>query len=172
MADPATNQDAFDLLGIEPRFDLDAGEVQRAWLTRAAQSHPDLAPAGGSADPAQLNQARAELADPERRANLLLARRGGPGPEDRSLPDGFLEQMFEVRARMEQDLAEGGGVARERLEAWANERRDEYIARVGALFALGDEASLREIRTQLNAWRYIERMIEQLDPEYSAGIGD
>jgi len=35
-----------------------------------------------------------------------------------------------------------------------------------------DPALLGEIRTQLNAWRYIERLIEQLDPQYDPNRAD
>ena len=46
----------------------------------------------------------------------------------------------------------------------------------GRLFERFDEtneqAVLSEIRTQLNAWRYIERLIEQLDPDYDPNRAD
>ena len=32
--------------------------------------------------------------------------------------------------------------------------------------------SLAEIRIRLNAWRYIERLIEQLDPGYDPDVAD
>jgi hypothetical protein len=57
---------------------------------------------------------------------------------------------------------------RKRWEAWAGERRSEHRSAVAALFARAELQSpppreiLTAIRTELNAWRYIERMIEQL----------
>ncbi|MFU8828329.1 MAG: hypothetical protein ACNA8P_02740 [Phycisphaerales bacterium] len=41
---------------------------------------------------------------------------------------------------------------------------------MGEQFAAHDERDA--IRESLNAWRYIERLIEQLDPAYSAGVGE
>src|SRR5262249_24085423 len=103
------DRDAFDILGIVPRFDLAPGEVQRAYLARASAAHPDRAGRGGGDGGGEaeegasaLNGARADLEDPERRAAVLLKRLGGPAKEqDRSLPDGFLMEMMEVREAME-----------------------------------------------------------------------
>ena len=36
--------------------------------------------------------------------------------------------------------------------------------------ANADAETLAGIRVQLNAWRYIERMIEQLDPAHELGL--
>jgi hypothetical protein len=49
-------------------------------------------------------------------------------------------------------------------------QRGEYEGRVARLFAQGAETV--EIRRELNAWRYIERLIEQLDPNYDPGRAD
>ncbi|MCZ7633544.1 MAG: DnaJ domain-containing protein [Phycisphaerales bacterium] len=164
--------DPFETLGLPARFDLDEGAIRRAYLARVAAVHPDAA--GGEGDQASvLNEARTVLSDPERRANALLVRLGGPSKEaDRSLPGGFLAHMMEVRETIESDLATGGDEARQRWEAWATQQRSEYARRVGEMFAeLADPAPIdarRAIRTELNAWRYVERLIEQLDPQYDA----
>ena len=59
-------------------------------------------------------------------------------------------------------------MGRSRLETWAHEQRDGHKARVTALFEQHAEDSnpdlLRKIRLELNRWRYMERMIEQMDP--------
>lgn len=163
--------DAFEVLGLVPRFEIDPVELQAAYLTRARLVHPDHAGEGGdhgSADGpiAALNAARAQLADPERRANVLLARLGGPAPEaDRSLPAGFLASIMEAREELASAQARGDTPATERWVHWAEARRSEHAARVGMLLATAapSQAVLRDARRELNAWRYIERMIEQLD---------
>lgn len=173
--DAEPSGDPFHTLRLPPRFDLEPAAVERAYLARAAAIHPDLA----STDPerqadaarrsATLNQARATLLDPERRAIALLDRLGGPSAsQDRSLPDGFLMEMMEVRERIDEEIADEGGAARSRWEAWAGERRSEHEAAVGVMFATlhepADPGVLAKIREQLNAWRYIERLGDQLDP--------
>jgi DnaJ-domain-containing protein 1 len=133
-------------------------------------AHPDLGGEDGAQDSAALNDARATLADPERRANALLALLGGPTKEeDNALPDGFLMDMMEVREELEAAHASSDAGETARLGAWADEQRADYIARVSGLFGqLGATPSRDElgaIRRQLNAWRYIERMLEQIDPD-------
>lgn len=165
----AVPDDPFTTLGLEPRFDLDASAIERAYLTRVARLHPDLAAADPDAPgrAASLNDARAALADPERRAEALLARLGGPGKtEDKSLPAGFLAHILETREAVE-EAAESGDP--QRMELWRRQaaaRREEIIAQVASLFAsarAGDAATLRPIREKLNAWRYVERLVERLD---------
>ncbi len=179
--------DPFDTLGLPARFDLDAAAVQRAWLAASARLHPDrfagaqpgvpvgVADTGGPDDPQRLvaisavNQAKAVLSDPAARAEVLLARMGGPGKsDDKSLPEGFLLDMLEVRERLEEAAATKNPDAIASLEAWAHERRAEHQERVSALFRRAggadapDAEAMREIRLELNAWRYIDRMLEQL----------
>lgn len=162
--------DPFAILGVPPRFDLNLGLVQRAYLERSASLHPDLGsePSGGTAiDSASLNRAKSVLDDPEQRADALLVLRGGPTREaERALPDGFLLDIMETRERLEDALRSGDRAAAAELEAWAARQRAAHISAVGDLFAAlpaaPTPAQLQRIRRELNAWRYIERMLEQL----------
>ena len=163
-------QDPFDLIGVEPRFELDAGELRRRWLAHAARLHPDIAP-----DPdecgralARLSRAREILENPELRGDALLVRLGGPTREEcRDLPDGFLIEMMEVREELEESELGRDAEAVARWGEWAEGRRGELTREMSERFAsLSDPPTaeaLREIRERLNAWRYIERMIEQMD---------
>lgn len=175
--------DPFDELGVPARFDLSREEVRRAWLARTAaiSARPGAGTEGATVvHLARLNEAKAALDHAAHRAEALLSRLGGPAPaDDKSLPEGFLPMMLEQREEIEASLASGGTGARAEWEAWAIERRREHEQRVSEFFArLGpsptgaDPAALRAIRMELNAWRYIERLIEQLDPEYDAGRAD
>lgn len=165
--------DPFETLGLSPRFDLTADEVERAYLARAALCHPDLVSGNAeqAADAARLssglNGARAALADPESRANALLARLGGAAQGSKDLPDGFLMEIMETRMEVESAAESGDAAELARWRAWAAEERRGYIERLGVMFAAlgasGDAGALRAIREQLNAWRYIERMLEQIE---------
>lgn len=176
---PAASRDPFETLGLEPRFDLDSAAVERAYLRLAAAAHPDVAgdDAEAARRTAEINDARAVLLDPERRASALLHKLGGPAKDqDKSLPRDFLGEMMELRETIEAAIAGGGDGERATWRAWALKRRAEFIASVGAAFAAlaspAAESDLRAIRTRLNAWRYIERLIEQLDPEYDPRRAD
>ena len=164
-----TTPDPFDLLGVPPAFPPDAGAIERAWLAASAKLHPDRAadPEAAARELAAINQARAVLTDPESAAGALLARLGGAAPDaDKTLPDGLLMEMLEARDRLEE--ARGNAQALAEIDTWARERRAEHIAQVTALFeraqaaAPSPEQVLTDIRVQLNAWRYVERFLEQL----------
>ncbi len=178
--DPPSPADPFDVLALPPRFGLDGATIERAYLARAAAIHPDLADpdaevqADAARRSAALNTARAALLDPERRAIALLARMGGPSAsESRELPDGFLMDMMQTRERIEEELAENPDEARPRWRGWASDQRDRHAAEVASLFesAEHDAEVLAEIRRRLNAWRYIERLAEQLELDDAPGGG-
>lgn len=166
---PDPSQDPFDLLGVPPTFRLDGDALRRAWLVRAAGAHPDAAGEASAGLAASLNDARATLADPEARANALLARLGGPSKEaDNRLPDGFLVEIMGVREELEAAEESGDAAELARLWRWAEEAREGHIAAVGEAFDVLGQApaadALAAIRRELNAWRYIERMLEQIGP--------
>ena len=168
-------EDPFARLTLPRRFYLADAEIESAYLRAVGGAHPD-AP-GGGADAGAINAARTALRDPEARADALLLLLGGPSrAEQRGLPDGLLMEMMEIRQQIEREIAEQGALARARWEAWAEQRRAERLQIIGGQFgALGDPpdpARLRDIRVQLNALRYIERLIEQLDPEYDPASAD
>ncbi|MCC6679024.1 MAG: DnaJ domain-containing protein [Phycisphaerales bacterium] len=169
----------FEALGLPPTFDLDPAQVDRAYLARAAALHPDLAGEGDEvlARSAALNRAREVMKDPEKRAEALLRKMGGPDKsQDKSLPDGFLMEMMEIRESIEAATAGRDPEQRARWSRWAGERRQGHIERVASMFrAAGpspSDGAMREIRRELNAWRYAERLIEQLDPEYDPARTD
>lgn len=162
--------DPFDVLGLPARFDVDPASLHAAWLRGSALLHPDASHAGGAPNDerlarlADLNRAKSVLADPIHRAEALLERLGGPAKDaDKSLPDGFLLEMLDVREQVEQAGEDQDEI--NRWEAWAERRRAEAVRTVSGLFdahASGVSGALTDIRRELNAWRYIERMLEQL----------
>lgn len=190
-ATPDPTPDAFDLLGLEPTMNLRAAQIDGAFRQAAASAHPDRSGGAGDADASDIeaiNQARRVLLDPESRARAIFARLGGVsagdpvGDDDRdTLPDGFLMEMMQTRLEIESELeALAGGSetdrqgARERWEDWAHEQRraaiDEvsgHLDRAASLTENERGPVLAEARRALNAWRYIERLIEQLDPGHS-----
>ncbi len=170
--------DPFQSLGLPRRFDLDDPSIRRAYLAKVAGTHPDLA-AGASAqgDSAELNRSRDTLLNPELRADALLRLLGGPSKEsDKSLPPAFLSHIMETREAIETAKESGDSGEISTWTDWADAERARYIADVGALFvALPNPPppqTLRIIRQKLNAWRYIERLIEQLDSSYDPNRAD
>ena len=144
--------------------------VGALWIRRAADCHPDragdpVAAAEAGRRSAALNEARAALRDPERRADLLLSRLGGPSAaEEKSLPPAFLTEMMELRERVEEAVADADPAGCEEIEREISAERDDRIERVRELFveAAEDSGRLREIRLELNVWRYHERLLAEL----------
>lgn len=173
----------FQILGLEPSLRLKPSEIDRAYLDRIATAHPDANPdADPAVDSATLHAAKQTLKDPERRANALLAHLGGPSSEaNKALPTTFLVEIMETREQVEAELAQNAEAARERWGAWADAERARYIDTLAPLFDRAadptgdpaDNAGVRDqIRIQLNAWRYVERLAEQLDPDYDPARAD
>lgn len=148
--------DPFELLGLPRTYELDSERVRRAYLRAVAGMHPD---AGGKDEEAStINEARETLADPMRRARALLVAGADVAG---ALPAGFLATMLGIRERIEEELAAEGDAARARWREWAREREAEHEARVAAMFRAGDE---KAVPGELGQWRYVRRLVHQLDP--------
>src|SRR5262245_43106287 len=150
----------FERLGLPRRFALDEAELERNYLARSREVHPDLA--GESADTldqsARLNQAYGTLKDPFRRAEYLLTLTGGPGPTEVTQPPAaFLEEMLELRMAIAEAEDEA---ARARMEQQLSERRAGLLAEVAKMFEQAAEP--RRIREQLNALKFINGLIRDL----------
>ena len=186
-----TMQDPFDILGVEPRFDLDDAELHHRLIALAAEHHPDrhtdpIAQADAAEQAARVNDAYRTLADPERRAQALLARLSECGmgdegsemseaklhrPSDEApLPPEFLMEMMEIREELETAAAQEDTATIARLRTWAQDQRTQHLRTLTGLFAQlltparGDSAStlIPKIRLELNILRYIQRMLDQM----------
>jgi curved DNA-binding protein CbpA len=174
--------DPFSIFALPPVFDLEPAVLSRAYLSLSARLHPDIAKGDPEAArrSAAANRAKAVLQDPESRAGALLRVLGGPSKDqDRSLPSGFLQDIMETRESVDAARGSADPAELDRWRRWADERRSFYTDRVAGLFRAhaaaapaAQAALLRQVRTELNAWRYIERLIEQLEPGYDPAVAD
>jgi molecular chaperone HscB len=160
--------DLFERLGLPRRFSVDAGEVERNYLARARECHPDLhglttdeEKAAALERSASLNRAYATLADPARRAEHLLALLGGPtAGQEKSLDQSFLMEMMETREQMD-ELRAAGSDLRE-LEADLVRRYERTMADVADRFEKPGAGELVAIRRCLNAARTIQSLLRDL----------
>lgn len=170
-------KDPFELLGIEPQFDLDLEKMRARVRRRLASCHPDMChdpvqQAEATRLSARLNEARDLLEDDERRANLLHARLGGPSARmDGSLPPDFLMEILDIRMRLEQAIENHDRAESSALKSWAIGERARLRSEVAAgLERMADGEDLGvSVRGHLNIWRYIERMLSQLDSMVDEG---
>ena len=167
--------DPFERLGVPAAFELDPAVLRERVIRLSLRLHPDRAPDPVTAELntrelAAINEAARVPENDERRAEALLALRGGPSAsDDRTLPGGFLESILAVRMDLEHALSVGDEQGTATLEAWACDRRTSHGSTVASLFD-GKESGLTAIRHELNIWRYIERMIAQLRESDRGGV--
>src|SRR5688572_23515522 len=110
--------DYFDLLGLPRQYAIDAEAVERNYLARSRELHPDYHQLAAASEQrasleltAALNEAYATLRDPFKRAEYLLKLEGGPSAsEHKQMPAEFLEEQLELRMEIE-ELREGGDPA-------------------------------------------------------------
>jgi molecular chaperone HscB len=170
----------FERLGLPRKFDLDAAEIERNYLARSRELHPDYHQQSSTAQQrvsmemtAALNDAYATLKHPFRRAEYLLALEGGPtAAEHKEMAPAFLEQMLELRMEIE-ELREGSPDApgRRTMEQQLRKRRDAFVGDLAkhfaALEALPPEDAKRrdllaQVRQVLNAAKYVEGLLRDL----------
>ena len=159
--------DYFERLGLPRRFSIDAADVERLYLARSREVHPDFHSLESDDDQraaieltASLNQAYTTLKDPYRRADYLLGLLGGPtAGQEKSLDQSFLMEMMETRERMD-EIREAGHDLRE-LELDLERQLSEVIADVGGRFE-SEKPDLAGIRRRLNAAKTILSLLRDL----------
>ena len=163
--------DAFALFGVPRSMRLDPAALEAAYLALTRLAHPDFAGDDAEAQiraidaSAKVNAAYRALVDEEERADLLLRLAGGPTREqDKSLPPGFLAEMMETREQLDDALASGDAAGVAALGATARQLRGERLAAVERLLTgPATPESLAAARVELNALRYLERMLAQME---------
>jgi molecular chaperone HscB len=160
--------DHFDRLGQPRRFSLDAAALEREYLARSRQFHPDYHQLGGVAEQAAsveltaaLNESYTTLKDPFRRAEYLLKLDGGPtAAQQKDMPAEFLEEMLELRmeiAELTPDSPEAIAMEKRLVD-----RRDALLKQVGGLLEGSTATRLTESRRLLNATKYVNNLIRDL----------
>ncbi len=176
MASPSTSSDAFGLLGLSARFDVEPAVLERAFFERSKELHPDrYATAPVAERVAALSKSRAlndayQLLKREvSRAEYLLEREGLTIGDNERIDPTLVMELLEEReilaeARQKANLGEV-----ERLQTSMRKRRRDALDRVKGLFvgleAAGDDRAsrLESIKGQLILLRYVERYLEECD---------
>ncbi len=159
--------DAFALLGMAPRFDVDLAALERAFFDKSKELHPDRFASAPAAERVvaltksrALNDAYQTLKKPVPRAEYMLARAGVTIGDNERLDPTFLMQILELR----EELAEARQAARladvERLQGAMIARRQDALAALPALFEANDLGGIKE---QLILLRYVNRYLEECD---------
>lgn len=168
--------DHFSAFGLPRKFGIDPAELEKRYMELTRLTHPDVA--GDEAEAqlealdlsARLNDAHRVLAGEESRANYLLGLLGGPGADaDKSLPEGFLPIIMMTREELAEAQLEGDEERIGHIETDAKAHRAARVAELARQLDMAATAPtpelLKAIRTELNALRYYERLLEQVHPD-------
>jgi molecular chaperone HscB len=164
--------DPFETLSLPPRFDLDQADLHARFIQASSATHPDrytdpVEQAQAAERAAEINHAHAVLSDPERRADALLMLMGGPAKDqDKSLPPALLMDMMDIREQLEEAVADNNQSELDKLRDWAHDQHNAHLKTIQGLFADTQNKlpadTAKAIRIELNALRYIQRMLEQM----------
>lgn len=91
----------FNVLELEPSFNLDAKKVKKNFFRLSREVHPDHNEEGEEAS-AGLNDAYQTLKDPVKRIRYILVNYLGDNLEKAQLPPEFLMEMMEVNEQVEE----------------------------------------------------------------------
>ena len=166
--------DYFSVFGLPTRYDLDLKILEQSYHELATEMHPDFyatAPADerrlSESLSARLNQAWQTLQDPTARARYLTGIWQSQTPtHERDLPTGFLQEMFALQEELEelleakdqQALAAKHADFLQRL----NDLRQNYQQQLIELKEnTPDTTFCKQIQQQLNAERYLLRLLER-----------
>ncbi len=164
----------FQLLGFPETFALDPALLERAYLERSKETHPDRfasAPAGERLAAVQrsieLNDAYKTLRRPVSRAEYLLERRGlAIGDNERIDDHEFLMKILSLREELAEARGEGRTEEVAKLERTMKAHHKALLAALASRFAAvegGDAAALAAVKQTLIELRYVDRYLEECE---------
>jgi molecular chaperone HscB len=174
----AGGSDAFGLLGLAPRYDIDADTLEKAFFERSKELHPDRfaqAPAAervvALSKSRALNDAYQLLKKPASRAEYLLAREGFVIGDNERIDPALVMDLLEEREELAEARHAGKLERVAELQRGMKARRKAAFATIATLFAEprpGTAGTARPvdwaaIKQQLILLRYVERYLEECD---------
>jgi molecular chaperone HscB len=165
--------DPFEVLRIEPGFDLDLSAVEKRVRDLSRVLHPDRH-AGSSPGERRMslgfaldvNEAFRIVRDPVRRAEALL-QRAGVGATEKDGPKaapGFLMDFMDQREALSEAKRKGDDEEIERLASSVRAKRTEAVGRLSAGFSAagGDPERLAALARIVGELRYYGRFLDEV----------
>ena len=167
--------DFFEVLGFPVSFELKSTELEERYQELSLELHPDFY---GSAPEAEkllsetaaaiLNTAFKTLCEPTLRASYLLHLQSAKQKlDERSLPEGFLAEMFFLQEELDELLDSGNSLELCKMRDALQNRKTDIEADYAPLFKKHEEQPedsgiLQQLQTHLNAERYLRRLLERI----------
>jgi molecular chaperone HscB len=169
--------DPFDLLGIEPTFDLDMSAVEKRHRDLSRVLHPDRHVGSSPAErrmslgrAVEVNEAFRVVREPIRRAEALLRRHGvfvEEGAEGKADPE-FLMEMMELRESLSEAKATRDAARIQQLANGVRTRQEGVVLRLRDGFARAKEgngdgrARAERLVPLLGELRYYRRFLDEV----------
>lgn len=160
--------DPFDVLQLQPRFDLDEATLEKRHRDLARTLHPDRFVGHGASErraalskSIEVNEAFRVLQDPVQRAEALLFRAGIDAAAQSNTPSdpAWLMDVMEQREALMQAQQSHDRQALKQLVQGAKQQQSELIEEVGRAF----ETAAVQALQPLAKLRYIKRFLEQAE---------
>lgn len=170
LVQSAEEPSPFAVLGLEPSIGLDEADAKKRLRRFTRLVHPDFFALAGAdqlalaeSHNARLNAAHGLVADFAARADWLVRDLGGPTEKELgAMPQAFLMEVMEWNEVLDEHAP--GSPELTSLGAELTGQREDLIAAITAgltpLPPAGD-ASLGDVRKNLNALRYVDRALQR-----------
>lgn len=150
----------FDILGVEPRFELDLPMLERRFRELSREVHPDRSRREDLGASIDLNAAYRALKDDLTRARAVLEAQGAATGDERADDPAFLMEIMELRealgdAREARDL--------EKVSVLAGQVRASYAASRDALARALEARDHASAKHHLGRMRYYRRFLDEVD---------
>ena len=167
--------DFFEVLGFPVNFEIKSSELEERYQELSLELHPDFygsAPEEekqlSEAASAILNTAYKTLHEPTLRADYLLHLQATKQKlDERSLPEGFLGEMFFLQEKLDELLGSESSVELSSMREDMQKRKKDIEADYAPLFKKHEDHPeeseiLQQLQTHLNAERYLQRLLERI----------
>ena len=170
--------DHFEVMGLPHCFEIDSVELENRYQRLTLEMHPDFFGAApekqkrlSEKSSVMLNAAYSTMREPASRARyllLLLAREKNLQTD--ALPEGFLQEMFIFQESLDEILESGDQSALCKMNEELQKRHTFIESNYGALFKKFENSPenheiLQQLQTQLNAERYLRRLLDRINSE-------
>ena len=171
------NGDAFDVLQLEPRFDLDLQALAERHRALSLALHPDRFAGRPAAErrlslerSMQVNSAYRALRDPIERARVLAERLGLSLTAEIAHDPEFLERTMEQREALSEAVLAGDKARIGEFARLAREEEEALLLRLNDLFAAAVDStpSVTKLLDLLSRLRFARRLVESSAAELEA----
>ncbi|MBC8258424.1 MAG: Fe-S protein assembly co-chaperone HscB [SAR324 cluster bacterium] len=167
--------DLFEVMGLPIAFEIDSEELEELYQRLSLELHPDFFETAPEAEKRLsetalviLNRAYNTLRDSTLRAGYLLFLLAKDKKlDERTLPVGFLQQMFNMQEALDELLNSDDTAALIRMSKDLQDRHKKIETSFVSLFKIIEDSpedleKLQQLQTYLNADRYLRRLVDRI----------